>query len=331
MADEAAAPGGVAGARAAPGLFARLRGRFRPRIATILLIVNVTIVLLPLGSIFFLRIYENQLIQETERELIAQAAFIAAAYERDLTAHPGFVAKRYIDSARLRAVAAPALGAVAPAPAARAALDSAEVLEERALAPRPPPPPLELGPDDPGYRPQDPTIDLFREPTLPARPDGQPAGAPDPLATEIGAALTPLLARAQQTTLAGMRLLDPAGTVIAGQAEIGVSFAHVREVKEALDGAYASVLRYRALEGAPPELASISRGTGVRVFIAYPVAMEPGQVLGVVYLSRTPKSILKHLYGEREKVVLAALLMLGLAAGLAWLTSRTISRPVDAL
>ncbi|MEO1277008.1 MAG: hypothetical protein AAFV96_17085, partial [Pseudomonadota bacterium] len=51
----------------------------RPRLATILLLVNVAIVALPLGSIFFLRIYENQLIQETERELIAQAAMIGAA------------------------------------------------------------------------------------------------------------------------------------------------------------------------------------------------------------------------------------------------------------
>ena len=68
------------GGRAARGS-SRLRP-LRPRLATILIIVNLAVVLLPLGSIAFLRIYENQLIQETERELIAQAAFIAAAYER---------------------------------------------------------------------------------------------------------------------------------------------------------------------------------------------------------------------------------------------------------
>lgn len=47
--------------------------------------------------------------------------------------------------------------------------------------------------------------------------------------------------------------------------------------------------------------------------------------------TRTPKSILKHLYDEREKAVLAAGLILGLAGALAMLTSRTISRPVRAL
>ncbi|MEL6481451.1 MAG: ATP-binding protein [Pseudomonadota bacterium] len=289
----------------------------RPRLATILLLVNVAIVALPLGSIFFLRIYENQLIQETERELIAQAAMIGAAYERELERTPGFSVEVFESwraaQGRLERLRGPfALG---------------DITAESFAAP---PPPLELEPGDPNYSPQDPEIDLFRDPTLPARPDGVSAGAANPFAVEAGQALTPFMARAQETTLAGMRLLDPEGITVGGQAEVGLSFAHVREVRDALAGRYASVLRYRELEGAPPELASISRGTGVRVFIAYPVLREE-TVWGVVYLSRTPKSALKHLYEERDKVIIAALLILGVAVGLAMLTSRTISRPVAAL
>ena len=46
----------------------------RPRLSAVLMLVNFAVIALPLGSIFFFRIYENQLIQETERELISQAA-----------------------------------------------------------------------------------------------------------------------------------------------------------------------------------------------------------------------------------------------------------------
>ncbi|MEM7499101.1 MAG: ATP-binding protein [Pseudomonadota bacterium] len=303
------------------GLWSLIDDGLRPRLATILLLVNVAVVALPLGSIFFLRIYENQLIQETERELIAQAAMIGAAYERELEGLPGFTATVFETwrqtEARARTLRGPfSLGDLA-----------AKGLASPFEAPAPP---LELEPGDPNYSPQDPKIDLFREPTLPSRPDGVSAGAANPFAAAAGRALTGFMARAQETTLAGMRLLDPSGITVGGQAEIGLSFSHVREVREALSGRYASVLRYRELEGAPPELASISRGTGVRVFVAFPVKRE-GKVWGVAYLSRTPKSALKHLYGERDKVVIAGLIVLAFAAGLAMLTSRTISRPVAAL
>ena len=58
--------------------------KYRPRLSTVLLVVNLAVIALPLGSIFFFRIYENQLIQETERELISQAALIGAFYELTL-------------------------------------------------------------------------------------------------------------------------------------------------------------------------------------------------------------------------------------------------------
>ena len=86
--------------------------------------------------------------------------------------------------------------------------------------------------------------------------------------------------------------------------------AHVEEVREALAGRYASALRQRIPDQPPPPLYSVSRGTKVRVFVAMPVAVE-GRVAGVVYLSRTPNNIVKHLYGERGKVALAAIAMLG--------------------
>ncbi len=255
--------------------------RVRPRLSAVLLIVNLAVILLPLGSIFFFRIYENQLVQETERELISQAALIGAAYAAGLAGQ----------------------GDGTPRPGAAGA----------------------------GWTPIDPKLDLARVETLPARPEGMaPARPPSAAAVAAGRALSPVLDRAQLTTLIGARLLDADGTVVGGTAEIGQNFAHVPEVAAALSGHYASALRYRELENAPSILARITRGTGVRVFVAMPVTAA-GRVLGAVYLSRTPKSVLRHLYDEREKAVLAAATVLVLATSLALLTSRTISRPVAQL
>jgi signal transduction histidine kinase len=259
----------------------RAGSRIRPPLSAVLVIVNLAVILLPLGSIFFFRIYENQLVQETERELISQAALIGAAFEAELAG----------------------TGDGAPPPSGGRA----------------------------GWTPVDPRLDLARVETLPARSEGRPPAAP-PTAAAVaaGKALTPVLDRAQLTTLIGARVLDAQGTAVGGTAEIGLNFAHVPEVAAALSGRYASALRYRELENAPSILARITRGTGVRVFVAMPVEAG-GRVLGAVYLSRTPKSILRHLYDERENAVLAAVTMLVLSASLALLTSRTISRPVAEL
>ncbi|MEO1491096.1 MAG: ATP-binding protein [Pseudomonadota bacterium] len=263
---------------------------FRPRLSTILMVVNVAVIALPLGSIFFFRIYENQLVQETERELISQGAVIGAAYRAAI------------------------LGAPEPA----------EVVEAwRSAGTRSPQGRL--------YTPVSPVLDLARVDTLPARPDGyQPKVIPNAVSVAAGRLLSPVLKQAQLTTLIGVRILDNRGTVVGGTAELGLNFSHVEEVAQALDGRYAAVLRFREIVNPNRDIAGISRGTGVRVFVAFPVK-EGAQVLGVIYLSRTPKSVLRHMYDERDKVILAMLTVLALSASLAALTSLTISRPVAEL
>ena len=265
--------------------------RFRPRLSAVLMVVNIAVIALPLGSIFFFRIYENQLVQETERELISQAAVIGAAYQATF---------RYVST-----------GADAPGPVLEVSSKYGEI-----------------------WSPVTPQLDLARVDTLPARPDGLPPPQPSSaLAVGAGRSLTPVLKRSQRTTLAGARVLDNLGTVVGGTAEIGLNFAHVQEVATALGGEYASALRFREFENAPSEVrtvATISRGTRVRVFVAFPV-IDRGRVLGVIYLSRTPKSVLRHMYQEQDKVILAILTVLVLSFSLAMLTSRTISRPVAQL
>src|SRR4051812_5339953 len=142
------------------------------------------------------------------------------------------------------------------------------------------------------------------------RPDALPASAPASQAyVEIGARLMPIVLETQKVTLAGFRILDPRGIVIAGRNEMGQSLAHIEEVATALQGQYRAALRIRVPDKPPPSIYSISRGVGVHVFSAMPVIVN-NHVAGVIYTSRTPSNIFDHLYQERAKFVLA-----GLAAG----------------
>ncbi|MFA6157001.1 ATP-binding protein [Mesorhizobium sp.] len=271
--------------------------KWRPRLATVVVAILVLVMALPLVGLFFFRLYENQLIRQTEAELIAQGAAIAAIYARDV---------------RDAGIPPEKLGAPMP---------QMDESASRSLDPG--------GSIDRGYQPIEPRLDLASDSVLPTRAAATPAVA-DPVFAAIGARLSGILDATQKTTLAGFRLLDPRGVVIAGRDEVGQSLAAVEEVQEALGGRYASELRLRIPDQPTPPLYSVSRGTRVRVFVALPVAVD-GRVAGVVYLSRTPNNIIKHLYGERGKVTLAAIAILGgtLLIGLVFL--RTISRPIHAL
>ena len=267
--------------------------KWRPRLATVVVAILIMVMALPLVGLFFFRLYENQLIRQTEAELIAQGAAIAAIYAQEV---------------RDAGIPPDKLGA--PMPQANGGASRA------------------ANPDGP-YRPIEPQLDLASDAVLPTRPAAMPATT-DPAFAAIGTRLSGILDATQKTTLAGFRLLDPTGVVIAGRGEVGQSLGEVDEVRTALGGHYASALRLRIPDQPTPPLYSVSRGTKVRVFVALPVAVD-GRVAGVVYVSRTPNNIIKHLYGERGKVTLAAIAILGgtLLIGLVFL--RTVSRPIYAL
>jgi signal transduction histidine kinase len=254
----------------------------------ILLIVNLTVVVLPLGSIFFFRIYENQLIRETEAELIAQSVFIGEIFKREIRNDLAGESDGYgrkIDNSPPKA-------------------------------------------SDKFYTPLATKLDLAVGPIYPPRPDGLLPQLPaDESAAKAGIAMAELLLEAQRTTLAGIRVLDFNGVVIAGRRETGLSFAHIVEVKEALQGQYHSVIRQRISDEPPPSITSISRGTGIRIFAVYPI-ISGDHLWGAVYLSRTPRSILKHMYAEKTKVMLAALSILILTLFIVLITSWTIARPI---
>ncbi|TGP21969.1 MULTISPECIES: HAMP domain-containing sensor histidine kinase [unclassified Mesorhizobium] len=261
--------------------------RWRPRLATVVVAILIVVMALPLVGLFFFRLYENQLIRQTEAELIAQGAVVAAIYA---------------DAVRAAGISPEKLGAQIP--------------------------PIHDSVNYP-YEPIEPQLDLASDYVMPSRPAGLPAVA-DPAFAAIGARLDGILDETQKTTLAGFRLLDPHGVVIAGGGEVGLSLGQVAEVRQALAGSYASELRLRIPDQPVPPLYSVSRGTKVRVFVALPAEVG-GRVAGVVYLSRTPNNIVKHLYGERGKVTLAAIAILGGTLLIALVFIRTVSRPIYAL
>lgn len=259
------------------------------RLRTVFAAILLVILLLPLTGVHFFRIYENELVRQTESELIAQAVFIAS-YVKDALGRETKGAKDY---------GAPAT-VVAP-------------------------------PLDEKYRPYPPQLDLRTARILPPRPDARrPQRKPDPAALKIGRALTPILLDARLSLLSSVRLLDFRGTIVGGTGEPGLSLAHTEEVAEALKGVYVSRLRHRISDEPRPALASLSRGTDTRIFIALPVIVHD-RVAGIVYISRSPRNVLKSLYDERGSVFIAGILMLLITAGIASLLGYTIAKPLAAL
>lgn len=263
------------------------KSRFRLR--SILLLVNLTVLLLPLLSLFFLRIYENELVRQTEIELISQASILSSVIRQRIN-ESGENPDTY----------------------------GREI------------PPVKNDNDEDYYTPVTPRLDLSQTSILPPRPLGNDAeNQPDPLMVKLAPVFSAIIEDARRTTLSGIKILDYHGIVIAG-SETGADFSDLPEIQTALTGHYASLIRERISDEPPPALTSISRGANIRLFIALPV-MQDNRLWGVVYISRTPQNILKHLYEEKEKVFLAALLVVGLTVLLALLTSYAISTPLRRL
>lgn len=266
----------------------RVRQKWRPRLGLIIASVLALVACLPLGSVIFFRIYDNQLIRQTEAELIAQSVAVAARISADLSAQPPI---------NLR------LG----------------------------PPVRMVTPNADGLAPVVPRLDLATDDVLPLRPDAAPMpGTTGSALADLGLRLKPELARISAATLAGFRILDADGVVVAGGNEVGQSLAALPEVAGALTGEYRSVLRQRSSKRPIPALDSISRAADIRVFVALPVDVD-GRVAAVVFASRTPANALKQLYEERHKVGLALMSVLVATSAIGFVFYRTITRPVQAL
>ena len=175
-----------------------------------------------------------------------------------------------------------------------------------------------------------PSISIADDPILPPRPDGIAAALPDGVYKDVGDILTKVSEISQAQTLVGYRILDYNGVVIGGSAEIGLSLAHVPEVAAALGGTPTSVARVRVRETPEPFIYNLSRGTRVRIFVAHPVIVDD-QVVGAIYLSRTPNHIFRFFYAEISSLVRAGLFVLAGALLIGFLFWRFVTRPINRL
>ena len=257
--------------------------RHRPGLRLIMLLVGLIIMVMPISGLYLFRIYENELVRQTEAELIAQSALVGAMFKDEILRASG-----------------PGYGRKLPGQVNQLA----DYLEPR--------------------------LDLSRDEILPRGLSFRASPyEPDPVALEAAARLRPVIAEAAGINLSSIMILDYHGLMVGGgERGLGLSFADNIEVTEALNGQAKSVLRIRAASNFP--LASRSRGTGFRVFLAVPV-MNGDRLVGLIYLSRTPRDILKALHNERRNVLWAAALSVGLVAAVTLIVSLMIIRPVRRL
>lgn len=269
--------------------------RSTPRLRTIFFAVNVMILLLPLGGIVLLRLYESVLIRRTESELIVQGAHVGASYQsavrEELRRRPHMKNRRY--GAPLRP------------------------LENRWQR---------------DYTPFEAKLDLAADPIYPPPETAKSAAQrPDSIAKNAGKRITRAMREAQKVTLAGIRVVDQHGVVVATtRTELGLSLAHRREVRLALRGTPIAMMRQRVSDEPPPPLDSISRGTKLRVFVAMPI-IDQGRVLGAVLLSRTPQAVSQSLYTLRWHILAGAIVLLAFIAFISLLTSRMVTQPMEEL
>lgn len=182
------------------------------------------------------------------------------------------------------------------------------------------------------YRPEVPRIDLSSSPILDERPapDLAPydAGPADQTAAGLADELAPVFARTKRTTLSSIMLLDREGRIATGAD--GGSLSALPEVRSALSGRSATVLRRNGSYRAVYRFEWLSRAAAVRVHHARPI-VAGGRVVGVLLLSRSARSLFKGLYADRGKIVFGIAAILVVLVVLSAALSRGIVRPVEQL
>ena len=178
--------------------------------------------------------------------------------------------------------------------------------------------------------PEAPGIDLRTMQVLPRAPRGVLAGPPDPHAVQVAQTLRPIVSDAVAVTLTATRLLDAHGTVVLGRDDAGSNYARLAEVRGALGGHPATVLRERSAAEMADWHAVLSRAYAIRVHHARPVIAD-GTVIGVVMVTRSPRGLFIAIWQDRVAILLGTGVIFLTLLVLAGLLSRGIARPISAL
>jgi signal transduction histidine kinase len=191
-------------------------------------------------------------------------------------------------------------------------------------------------PDDPAdtlsesYEDTPTGVDLRSSPVLPERPAAAvtPSRA-DPVAQQVADRIAPAIAETKRATLASILLLDRQGLLLNGR-DRGLSLAQVPEVRSALGGSVATVLRHNDAYLRDTPLDWISRATSIRMHQARPITVR-GEVVGAVLVSRSPRALFRGMWEDRGKIALGVAAIFSLLLVLTAVLARAIVSPVERL
>lgn len=173
-------------------------------------------------------------------------------------------------------------------------------------------------------------IDLRSSPVLPSRPPARPTThPPDADAQTLASRIAPAIAEIKRTTLASIVLLDRNGIVLNGQ-EVGRSLAALPEVRTALAGRAATVLRHNDSYSRGSPVGLVSRAISIRMHQARPI-MVGNKPVGAVLVSRSPAALFRGMWEDAGKIVAGTLVILAALILLTTILARAIVRPVEKL
>lgn len=173
-------------------------------------------------------------------------------------------------------------------------------------------------------------VDLQSAAILSERPTpNRPRRPVDGAAVAVFHAMQPALAETKTITLASIQLLDRNGIVLNGYGT-GGTLAGVAEVAAALQGKPTTVLRRNASYRQTYPLEWLSRASSLRLHHARPIRVG-GRIVGVVLVSRSPRSLFKGVYEDVGKIALGVVLILGTLIVISAVLARAIVRPIESL
>jgi signal transduction histidine kinase len=157
------------------------------------------------------------------------------------------------------------------------------------------------------------------------------AGADTPLEA-VAPRLTELLVEAKAATLAGFRVVDTAGLVVATSGGgVGEDISSAEEVQAALAGEPGLVVRPRDNSNSRKmPIDGLSRRSPVRVYLAVPVRLD-GEIVGAVVLSRTPREELQTFWQMAPRLSVGGAVALALTIGLGVASGLVLSRSLKQL
>jgi signal transduction histidine kinase len=266
-------------------------GKWRPSLSSVVAGVCAVLVILPLFLIVALQLGTNRFLHETEKTLLHQAALYASAYAEAFEA-----ATRASGEVTMPGYYLP--------PDKRVFWNA----RSRTFAPL-----LDL------------RSDRMAEPAPAPKATGMP---PAPRYLAVAPILEKLKDRASPVTLSSVQFLDHEGRDI--QNSDTLNYAALPEVQKALRAELGAAIRRRGDVSGHFSLTRFGRGTGYRVFLAYPVISE-NRVIGAVLLSRTPSNLVDYMVEERSAlfILLTATIAGALLTGTALV--RVVLRPLRTL